>query len=132
MGKTGYGVFLFHEKKSFRGETINVFNHGKMERDFTYIDDIVEGIERLIDLPPKANPEWDESQDALSESFAPYKIYNIGNNQPVTLEHFISTLEEKLGRKAKKKLYGDATRRCSTNLCGYFRFRKRYQFQTLH
>ena len=73
-----------------------------MERDFTYIDDIVEGIERLIDLPPKANPEWDETTDPLSESFAPYKIYNIGNNQPVALEHFISTLEDQLGVKAKK------------------------------
>lgn len=81
---------------------INVFNHGKMKRDFTYIDDIVEGIYRLLPLAPKANPEWDETKDKLSESFAPYKIYNIGNNQPVQLEKFISVLEDKIGKKAVK------------------------------
>ncbi|MDU6115963.1 MAG: NAD-dependent epimerase [Paeniclostridium sordellii] len=81
---------------------INVFNHGKMERDFTYIDDIVEGIYRLLPLAPKPNPEWDETKDKLSESFAPYKVYNIGNNQPVQLEKFISVLEDKIGKKAIK------------------------------
>lgn len=83
-------------------KSINVFNQGKMERDFTYIDDIVEGIYRLLPLVPKANPEWDETKDNLSESFAPYKIYNIGNNQPVQLETFISVLEDKIGKKAVK------------------------------
>lgn len=84
------------------GKPIKVFNYGKMERDFTYIDDIVEGITRLLPLAPKANPEWDETKDKLSESFAPYKVYNIGNNQPVQLETFISVLEDKLGQKAEK------------------------------
>lgn len=84
------------------GKPIKVFNYGKMERDFTYIDDIVEGIARLLPLSPKANPEWDETKDKLSESFAPYKVYNIGNNQPVQLETFISVLEDKLGQKAEK------------------------------
>ena len=84
------------------GKPIKVFNYGKMERDFTYIDDIVEGIVRLLPLAPKANPEWDETKDKLSESFAPYKVYNIGNNQPVKLETFISVLEDKLGQKAEK------------------------------
>lgn len=84
------------------GKPIKVFNYGKMERDFTYIDDIVEGIYRLLPLAPQANPEWDETTDKLSESFAPYKVYNIGNNQPVQLETFISVLEEKLGQKAEK------------------------------
>ena len=100
-GRPDMAYFSF-TKKILGGETINVFNHGKMERDFTYIDDITEGIARLIDRPPSKNPEWDETTDPLSESFAPYKIYNIGNNQPVTLEHFISTLEDQLGVKAKK------------------------------
>ena len=100
-GRPDMAYFSF-TKKILAGETINVFNHGKMERDFTYIDDITEGIERLIEKPPEANPQWDETKDSLSESFAPYKIYNIGNNQPVTLEHFISTLENKLGMIAKK------------------------------
>lgn len=84
------------------GKPIKVFNYGKMERDFTYIDDIVEGIVRLLPLAPEANPEWDEIKDKLSESFAPYKVYNIGNNQPVQLETFISVLEDKLGQKAEK------------------------------
>lgn len=84
------------------GKPINVFNHGKMERDFTYIDDIVEGIYKLLSLPPEPNPNWNESKDQLSESFAPYKIYNIGNNQPVQLEKFISVLEDKIGKKAVK------------------------------
>lgn len=84
------------------GEPIKVFNYGKMERDFTYIDDIVEEIVRLLPLTPKVNPEWDETKDKLSESFAPYKVYNIGNNQPVQLETFISVLEDKIGQKAEK------------------------------
>ena len=79
---------------------IKVFNHGKMERDFTYIDDIVEGIYRLLPLAPKSNQDWDETKDKLGESFAPYKVYNIGNNQPVQLEKFISVLEDKIGKKA--------------------------------
>ena len=83
------------------GKPIKVFNHGKMERDFTYIDDIVEGIYKLIDKAPVANPNWDESND-LSESFAPYKIYNIGNNNPVPLMRFINALETALGIEAEK------------------------------
>ena len=79
---------------------IKVFNHGKMERDFTYIDDIVESIYRLLPLAPQSNQDWDETKDKLSESFAPYKVYNIGNNQPVQLEKFISVLEDKIGKKA--------------------------------
>ncbi len=81
---------------------IKVFNHGKMERDFTYIDDIVEAIYKLLPLAPKSNPNWDETKDKQSESFAPYKVYNIGNNQPVQLEKFISVLEDKVGKKAVK------------------------------
>jgi len=100
-GRPDMAYFSF-AKKILGGETINVFNHGKMERDFTYIDDIVEGLEKLIPKPPAGNPDWDEEKDPLSESFAPYKIYNIGNNQPVALETFIATLEEKLGKKATK------------------------------
>ena len=84
------------------GEPIKVFNHGKMERDFTYIDDIVKGIYKLLPLAPESNVEWDETKDSLNESFAPYKIYNIGNNQPVQLEKFISVLEDKIGKKAER------------------------------
>ncbi|PKM90644.1 MAG: capsular biosynthesis protein CpsI [Firmicutes bacterium HGW-Firmicutes-10] len=84
------------------GKPIKVFNHGKMERDFTYIDDIVEGIVRLIDKVPEVNKDWDESKDDLSSSFAPYKIYNIGNNHPVPLMRFIQALESSIGIEAKK------------------------------
>jgi len=95
-------AYFSFTKNIIEGNPIKVFNYGKMERDFTYIDDIIEGIYKLIPLVPKANKEWDESKDDLSSSFAPYKIYNIGNNQLVRLEKFISILEEKIGRKAEK------------------------------
>jgi len=100
-GRPDMAYFSF-AKKILAGEVIDVYNHGKMERDFTYIDDIVQGLEKLIPRPPEGNPDWDEEKDPLSESFAPYKIYNIGNNQPVALETFIAALEEKLGKKAEK------------------------------
>jgi UDP-glucuronate 4-epimerase len=74
-----------------------------MERDFTYIDDIVEGIVKLIDKPPVANPSWREDTHDISESFAPYKIYNIGNNNPVPLMRFINAIEDALGIEAKKE-----------------------------
>jgi UDP-glucuronate 4-epimerase len=74
-----------------------------MERDFTYIDDIVEVIYKLIPLVPIVNEKWDESKDDLNSSFAPYKVYDIGNNKPVQLEKFISVLEDKIGKKANKE-----------------------------
>lgn len=98
-GRPDMAYFSFTDA-IIKGKAINVFNHGKMERDFTYIDDIVEGIYRLLKLAPKANLDWDETKDKLSESFAPYKIYNLGNNQPVQLETFISVLESKIGKNA--------------------------------
>ena len=100
-GRPDMAYFSF-TKNIMEGNPIKVFNHGKMERDFTYIDDIVEGIYKLIDIPPTANNEWDESKDDLSTSFAPYKIYNIGNNQPVQLMKFINILEEKIVKEAEK------------------------------
>jgi len=84
------------------GRPLKVFNHGKMERDFTYIDDIVEGVVKLIDRIPAVKRDWDESRDDLSTSFAPYKIYNIGNNDPVPLMRFINALETALGKEAEK------------------------------
>jgi len=100
-GRPDMAYFIF-TKNIIEGKVINVFNHGKMERDFTYIDDIVEAIYELIPLAPKPNSTWDETKDDISSSFAPYKIYNIGNNQPVQLEKFISTLEDKICKKAIK------------------------------
>ena len=83
------------------GNTIKVFNNGNMSRDFTYIDDIVEGIIRLLNSPPKANPDWDRENPEPSSSYAPYKVYNIGNNRPIKLLDFIRTLEQLIGKKAK-------------------------------
>lgn len=100
-GRPDMAYFSF-TKDILAGNPIKVFNHGKMERDFTYIDDIVEGIVKLIDKTPDANKEWDESKDDLSTSFAPYKIYNIGNNNPVPLMRFINALESALGKEAEK------------------------------
>jgi UDP-glucuronate 4-epimerase len=101
-GRPDMAYFSF-TKDILEGKPIKVFNHGKMERDFTYIDDIVEGIVKLIDKPTVGKPNWDESKDDISESFAPYKIYNIGNNNPVPLMRFINAIEDALGMEAKKE-----------------------------
>lgn len=100
-GRPDMAYFSF-TKDILAGKPIKVFNHGKMERDFTYVDDIVEGIVKLIEKAPVANKDWDESKDDLSASFAPYKIYNIGNNNPVQLMRFINALESALGKEAEK------------------------------
>ncbi|MBT2666950.1 NAD-dependent epimerase [Bacillus sp. ISL-4] len=88
-------------KNIIEEKTIKVFNNGDMRRDFTYIDDIVEGIIRLLDKPPVYNTGWDRANPDPSSSYAPYKIYNIGNNNPIKLMDFIITLEKLIGKKAK-------------------------------
>jgi len=102
-GRPDMALFLF-TKAILEGKPIDVFNHGKMKRDFTYVDDIVEGIVRLIPKPPKGNSEWSGLKPDPATSFAPYKIYNIGNNSPVELLYFIEVLEDKLEKKAIKNL----------------------------
>jgi UDP-glucuronate 4-epimerase len=102
-GRPDMALFLF-TKAILEGKPIDVFNHGKMKRDFTYVDDIVEGIVRLIPRTAKANPAWSGINPDPATSFAPYKIYNIGNNSPVELMHFIEVLEQNLGVKAIKNL----------------------------
>ena len=86
------------------GKPIDVFNYGNHRRDFTYIDDIVEGVIRVIDNPAQENTKWDGNSPDPGTSLAPYRIYNIGNNNPVSLLSFIETLEKCLGKKAKKNL----------------------------
>ncbi len=81
-----------------------MYNDGKMQRDFTYIDDIVEGVVRVADAIPRPNPRWRSDHPDPASSFAPYKLYNIGNNNPVELLDFIGNLEKCLGRKAEKHL----------------------------
>lgn len=100
-GRPDMALFLF-TKAIFEGRPIDVFNNGNMQRDFTYIDDIVEGVIRVNDNPPKENPNWDPNSDDASVSSAPYKIYNIGNNNPVKLLDFITALENKIGKVAEK------------------------------
>ena len=83
---------------------IKVFNYGDMSRDFTYIDDITDGVIKVIDHPAEPNPDWDPGHPTPESSSAPYRIYNIGNNQPVSLMKFIETIEEKLGKRAQKEM----------------------------
>ncbi len=102
-GRPDMALFLF-TKAALEGKTIDVFNHGRMRRDFTYIDDIVEGVVRVIDNPAKANPQWSGMHPDPSTSSAPWKVYNIGNNNPVELMDFIEAIERALGMKIKKNL----------------------------
>lgn len=102
-GRPDMALFLF-TKAIIEGKPIDVYNHGKMRRDFTYVADIVESIERLISKIAQPNKNWDGMAPDPATSFAPYRIFNIGNNQPVELMRFIEVIEEKLGRKAIKNL----------------------------
>lgn len=102
-GRPDMALFLF-TKAIEEGRPIDVFNYGKMRRDFTYIDDIIEGVARVLDRIPQPNPEWSGDNPDSATSYAPYKLYNIGNNNPVELMRFIEALEECLGKKAKQNL----------------------------
>lgn len=102
-GRPDMALFLF-TKAILENKSIDVFNNGNMQRDFTYIDDIVEGIIRVNDNPPKENLEWNPNSDDASTSSAPYKVYNIGNNNPVKLMDFITALENKIGKTADKNM----------------------------
>ena len=102
-GRPDMALFLF-TKAILENRPIDVFNYGKMKRDFTYIDDIVEGVVRVMERIPEPDPNWSGDAPDPSTSYAPYRIYNIGNNEPVELMHFIEVLEEVLGRKAEKNL----------------------------
>ncbi len=101
-GRPDMALFLF-TKAILAGEPIDVFNHGRMRRDFTYIDDIVEGVVRVTDQPAQPNAEWSGDNPDPGTSMAPYRVYNIGNNNPVELMHMIETLEKALGKVAVKK-----------------------------
>ena len=102
-GRPDMALFLF-TKAILEDKPIDVYNDGKMQRDFTYIDDIVEGIFRVIHKIPEPDPNWNGNHPDPAMSFAPYKIYNIGNNKPVELLEFIMILEKQLGKKAKMNL----------------------------
>ncbi len=102
-GRPDMALFMFC-KNILAGEPINVFNHGKHKRDFTYVNDIVEGVIRTLDNVATGNPDWDSDKPDPATSAAPYRVYNIGNNKPVDLEHYIHVLEECLGKKAEKNM----------------------------
>jgi UDP-glucuronate 4-epimerase len=105
-------LFLF-ARAILEGKPIQVFNYGHHKRDFTYIDDIVEGVVRVLDRVAQPDPNWDSSQPDPGSSFAPYRIYNIGGNRPIDLLRYIEVLEECLGRKVEKTMLpmqpGDVT-----------------------
>ena len=102
-GRPDMALFLFTHA-ILAGEPIQVFNYGKHRRDFTYVDDIVEGVIRVLDRVPEPNPSWSGAEPDSASSSAPYRLYNIGNNEPVELMHYIETLERCLGKTAQKEL----------------------------
>jgi len=111
-GRPDMAPFLF-TKAILEGKPIDVFNSGMMRRDFTYVDDIVEGVARVVDKIPEANPDWNPDSPDPGTSYAPYRLYNIGNNNPIELLRFIELLEECIGKKAMKNFLpmqkGDVT-----------------------
>ena len=115
-GRPDMAMFLF-AKAILEGRPINVFNHGNMRRDFTYIDDIVEGVIRTSDRVASSNDAWNGEEPDPGTSSAPYRVYNIGNNAPVELNYVIALLEKELGRKAEKNLLpmqaGDVPATCA-------------------
>jgi Nucleoside-diphosphate-sugar epimerases len=100
-GRPDMALFLF-TKAILEGKPIDVFNNGNMQRDFTYVDDIVEGVVRVIDSPPAGNPDWTGQSPDPGTSSAPYRVYNIGNSKPVKLLDFIEAIEDALGKMAVK------------------------------
>jgi UDP-glucuronate 4-epimerase len=102
-GRPDMALFLF-TRKILMGEPIDVFNHGHHTRDFTYVDDIVEGVIRTLDKPAEPDPEWRSNEPDPASSSAPYRLYNIGSNNPIQLTRYIEVLEETLGISAQKNL----------------------------
>jgi UDP-glucuronate 4-epimerase len=115
-GRPDMALFLF-TKAILAGKPIQLFNNGDMVRDFTYVGDIVEGVVRVIDNPPAGNPSWNAADPDPSTSTAPYKVYNIGNSNPVKLLDFVDAIEQALGKKAVKELLpmqpGDVAATCA-------------------
>jgi UDP-glucuronate 4-epimerase len=102
-GRPDMAMFIF-AKAILAGEPIKLFNHGKMRRDFTYVDDVSQAVVHLIDRPPQGRADWDGSHPDPATSSAPWRIYNIGNNRPEELTHVVSLLEQEFGKKAVKEM----------------------------
>ena len=121
-GRPDMAMWLFTEA-ILQDKPIKVFNHGKLQRDFTYIDDIAEGVIRVLDQPPAAAGEFDPAQPNPAISSAPHRVFNIGNHKPVQLETFITTLEQCLGKRQTSCIW-----RCRP--VTYMRLMRRYQSST--
>jgi len=115
-GRPDMALFLF-TRAILEGKPIDVYNEGKMRRDFTYVDDIVEGVIRVTDRVASANQAWSGDTPDPGTSYAPYRIYNIGNNSPVELLRFIEVLEEKARKKGAQEPAAHSAGRCSRHLC---------------
>jgi UDP-glucuronate 4-epimerase len=102
-GRPDMALFLF-TRAILEGRPIDLFNEGRMRRDFTYVDDIVEGVVRTLDRVPVGSPDWSSDRPDPGTSRAPYRVYNIGNNQPVELTEFVAAIEDAVGRKAETRL----------------------------
>jgi len=115
-GRPDMALFNF-TRSILAGRPIEIYNHGNMKRDFTYIDDIVEGVVRVLELPPAPDPGWNAEKPDPASSAAPYRVFNIGHNQPVELLAFIELIEEFLGRKAERIMLpmqpGDVSETCA-------------------
>jgi len=133
-GRPDMALFKF-TKAIMSGDMIDVYNYGNHQRDFTYIEDIVEGLVRVIDNPAKANPNWDGNTPDPGSSFAPWKVYNIGSNNPVKLNDYIAEIEENVGKKAITNLLplqpGDvvATYADVEDLFNTFNFKPKFNIQ---
>tara|TARA_B110000259_G_scaffold188434_1_gene247362 strand:+ start:695 stop:1702 length:1008 start_codon:yes stop_codon:yes gene_type:complete len=133
-GRPDMALFKF-TKAIMSGDVIDVYNYGNHQRDFTYIEDIVEGLVRVIDNPAKANPNWDGNTPDPGSSFAPWKVYNIGSNNPVKLNDYISEIEKNIGKKAITNLLplqpGDvvATYADVEDLFNTFNFKPKFNIQ---
>jgi UDP-glucuronate 4-epimerase len=102
-GRPDMAMWIFADAIT-RGQPIRLFNHGKMRRDFTYVDDVVESVVRLVDRPAAGDPSWSGDRPDPSRSAAPWRVYNIGNNQPVEVPHVVDLLEQALGKSAKREM----------------------------
>jgi UDP-glucuronate 4-epimerase len=115
-GRPDMALFLF-TRNILEGRPIDVFNHGHHRRDFTYVDDVAEGVVRAAERPPQPDPKWRSDAPDPASSFAPFRLYNIGNSRPVELMRYIEVIEECLGRKAKKNFLplqpGDVPETCA-------------------
>lgn len=108
---------------------IDIYNHGKMTRDFTYVEDIVEGVDRVLQKPAQPNPVWDGDHPDPASSYAPYRIYNIGNNNPVVLMDYIHALEEALGKKAQYNFMEMQAGDVSSTYADVTRFEKEFGYK---